>query len=234
MPVELRIDQIQQQLLKIRDQQGEEVYQKARHDIALSVILKPNGEAFVHNAFPDLDIEALKQEAAKRIEEAHESQGPSMAPEHVMLRLLQQQVPSIRTQGHFNLFAMAFDALRTTLDGYFSGDFERATRGREALNKALDMSKQAKDIIERLEEIPPEQRSKEASATVAPPKEFHEYDAQRQLLVELDGLTTREALNEWYGRTKSSRDLVVSQQLRNELLDRIRAKRKEFDDKGAN
>lgn len=232
MPVELRIDQIQAQLTKLREQHGEEVYQKARRDIAVSVILKTNGEAFVTNAFPDLDLDELKAEAAKR--SAPTPGEPSMDPEHVMLRLLQQQVPSIRTQGHFNLFTSAFDALRTTLDGYFSGDVDRAARAREALNKILDTAAGVKDIIEKLEEIPPEQRSQKANEYLEPPKEFHEYDTQRQLLTELEAITNRTDLGEWYAKTKTQRDRVTSQKLRNELLDRIRAKRNDLEAKEQN
>lgn len=231
-PVELRIDQIQAQLQKLREEHGEEVYQQARRDVAVSVILKPNGETFVKNAFPDLDIEVLKTEAAKRTAPVEDQ--PSMSPEHVMLRLLQQQVPSIRTQGHFNLFSAAFDALRTTLDGYFTGDYDRAKRAREALDKALDQAFSMKDTIERLEEIPPAERSDKAKEYLEPVKEFHEYDAQRQLLMELDGINDREALGEWYAKTKHIRDGIVGQGLRNELLDKIRVKRNDLEAKEQN
>lgn len=231
MPVELRIEQIQAQLQKLREQHGDSVYEQARLDIALSIILKPNGEEFCKNAFPDLDPEELKAEATKR--EAALPDG-STTPEQVMLRLLQQQVPSIKTQGHFNLFSAAFDALRVTLDGYFTGDFERAKRGREALNRALDMAGKVKEVVEKFDEMEPNERSAQANEYLEPPKEFHEYDTQRQLLFELEGITTRSQLGGWYARTKEQRDRVTSQKLRNELLDKIRAKRNALEEQESN
>jgi len=231
MPVEMSTQQIQEQLQKIRKEHGEVVYLQARRDLALSVILKPNGEEFVKNAFPDLDLGELREEAQKRLEALPEGQA---TPEQVMLRLLQQQVPSIKTQGQFNLFASAFDALRTTLDGYFSGDFEKAKKAREALNKVLDTAVRVKEITEKLGEIPPEERSAQANEYLEPPKEFHEYDTQRQLMVELADIKTRLELGQWYERTKPLRDRVTSQKLRNELIDSIRAKRTELETKEAN
>jgi hypothetical protein len=151
-----------------------------------------------------------------------------------MLRLLQQQIPSIKTQGQFNLFSAAFDALRTTMDGYFSGDFEKAAKAREALNKALDNAVRVKEITEKLGEIPPEERSPQANEYLEPPKQFHEYDTQRQLLIELAAIQTRHDLGAWYNRTKDQRDRVSSQKLRNELIDSIRAKRNELESKEAN
>ena len=228
MQTAVSTDQLLAQLQKIREEHGEIAYEKARRDIATAVILKPNGEAFVRNAFPDLDIESLKKEAEQPVTP------PAGPPEQVMLRMLQQQVPSIRTQGHYNLFMAAFDALRTTLDGAFSGDLEKARRGREALNKALDMAVQVKDMIEKLEEIPEAERSEKAKEYMSPPKEFHEYDNQKQLLAELEGLQTRAALGEWYANTKTVRDGITSPALRNELIDKIRAKRNALEAKENN
>lgn len=228
---ELNVQQIQEQLQKLKAEHGEQVYLQARRDLALSLVLQPKGEEFIANAFPDLDVEELKAEAQKRLEALPE--GPA-TPEQVMLRLLQAQVPSIKTQGHFNLFTAAFDAMRTCLDGYFSGDMEKAKRAREALNKTLDTAADLKGILEKLEEIPDDVRSKQATEFLEPPKEFHEYDTQRQLLVELGAIQTKLELTQWYERTKPLRDRVTSQKLRNELMDKIRARRIELDAKETN
>lgn len=230
MAFSLTIEQVQAQLQKLRETSGEVVYEQTRKKLALSLLQKPNGEEYVRKAFPDMDVEALK--AAAESDKA----SPQASPEEVMLRLLQQHMPSIKTQGHYNLFAASFDALRTTLDGYFSGNFEQALKARDALNKVLDTAAQVKSIVEKLDEIPPNDRSAVANEYMEPPKQFHEFDTQRQLMIELDSITTLSELGGWYARTKEMRDQVTSQKLRNELIDKIRAKRNELDakEKGSN
>lgn len=233
MPIEMNIDSVRAQLEALRAKHGEAVYQQARRDLALALIGKPNGEAHIRLAFPDMDIEELKAAAAPTPAPSDESggsfyqggQAPSVPDEQLMMRLLQQQMPSIKTQGHLNLFQAAFDALRTTLDGAFSGDADRARRGREALLKVLDTAGNVHEVMAKLDEMPPEARSDAANEFLQPPKQFHEYDIQRRLLVELEGLLTMAALTDWYTATKDDRDRVVSQKLRNELLDAIRAKK---------
>lgn len=236
MPFEMTIEQVQQELEKVRAAHGEKVYQQARRDLALSVILQPQGEAYVRKAFPDIDVEDLKQEAQRIAEKVIESRTDSQQepPEQVMLRMIQQQIPSIKTQGHFNLFTAGFDAYKTALDGYFSGDFDRAQKAREALNKVLDTASTVKSVTEKLEEIPADVRSAQANEFLEPPKEFHEYDLQKQLIGELEGVPTRAALTDWYAKTTEQRERVTSQKLRNELFDKIRAKRTELESKEAN
>jgi hypothetical protein len=55
--------------------------------------------------------------------------------------------------------------------------------------------------------------------------QFGEYDIQKKLMMDLELLTSTEALNEWYLRTKDEREKVTSQSLRNVLFDAIRCKR---------
>lgn len=220
MPVEMNIEKVRAQLEQLRVDHGEAVYEQARRDLALALIDKTNGEEHIRLAFPDMNIEELKaQAAAAKVAAANES------PEQTMMRMLQQQIPSIKTQAHFNLFQAAFDALRTTLDGSFSGDAERARRGREALLKVLDTAGTVPQVLEKLNEMPAEARSAIANEFLEPPRQFHEFDTQRRLMTELGNITTLARLEAWYTDTKSDRDRVTSQKLRNELLDGVRAKK---------
>ncbi len=236
MHFQVKVDEILAQLEQVRKTKGDGVYAKARRDLALSVILNTNGEAFVKNAFPDLDIEDLKQEARemRQQQSAFATESGGMSPEAMMMQMLKQQVPSIRTQLHLNTFIAAFDALRVTIDGYYTGDIEQATQGREALNKALDMARDVKMVVERLEEIPEADRSPQARTSTAEPKQFHEYDRQKTLLLELGRVTSRASLEAWYTETKPARDLITDQKLRNELHDAIRAKRNDLAEKEQN
>ena len=236
MHFQVKVDEILAQLEQVRKTKGEAIYAKAKRDLALSVILNGNGEAFVKNAFPDLDIDELKKEARelRKQQPAFAPESGGMSPEAMMMQMLKQQVPSIRTQMHLNTFIAAFDALRATIDGYYTGNLEQATQGREALDKALDMARDVKMVVERLEEIPEADRSPQARASTAEPKQFHEYDRQKTLLLELGRITSRASLEAWYTETKPVRDLITDQKLRNELHDAIRAKRNDLAEKEQN
>lgn len=234
MHFQVKVDEIIAQLEQVRQTKGEAVYAKAKRDLALSVILNTNGEAFVKNAFPDLDIADLKREATELRQQQPAFPAAGMSPEAMMMQMLKQQVPSIRTQVHLNTFIAAFDALRATIDAYYTGDLEKALQSREALNKALDMAKDLKMVVERLEQIPEADRSEQARAATAEPKQFHEYDWHRALMAELRQVTSRAGLEAWYAGTKDRRALVTDQKLRNELHDIIRTMRNAFAEKEQN
>ena len=76
--------------------------------------------------------------------------------------------------------------------------------------------------------MPEESRGPASSAFTTPPKEYEEYDLQKRLLLELDRLPDQGELVAWYEKTKADRERIVSQSLRNVLIDAIRAKRLAF------
>lgn len=220
----MKMEEIIQHLEQIKATQGEEVYEATRRDLALRIILKPNGEEFVGKAFPDLDIEQLKQLAKKEAERP----APT-SPEEMMSAMLRQSMPNLRSQAQYNLFMGCFEALRVTLNAYFGAELESAAKARQALDKALDVAKQIPQVTERLDQIPPEQRSDQINEHLNPPRQYHEYDEQRRLLAELAAVPSLEQLGIWYNENKPRMDEVVSQGLRNELFDAIRNRRKELE-----
>lgn len=234
MPQQMKMDieTLLAQLEKIKETHGEEAFQSARRDLAVSLVAKTNGETFIRNAFPDMDIDELKKqaEADKSVTDA----APAQSPESMMLNMVRAQVPNLKTQAEFNYFMAAFDALRLTINCYLGREYDRAEKGREALNGALDTLKVIKDTAEKLEEIPEDQRSEVAKEFAAPAKELHEHDDQRRLLVELAAIDNGPALNEWYDTNRDALDGIVSQRLRNQLFDEIRRKRNEYKAKEAN
>lgn len=143
----------------------------------------------------------------------------------MMAEALRAQMPSLKTQAQFTAFMISFDTFRHLMDAIFSGDKQREEKAREAFDKSLEAAKSVTDLGNKFQEVPPEHRSKASEAFTAPPAEFHEYDVQKKLLLELEGLNTLEALNDWYQKTRGERDRVVSQPLRNALIDSIRSKR---------
>jgi len=220
---QVSIEALLAHLEQIRSKQGEEAFQQARRGFALSVILKPNGETFVLKAFPDLDIAELRKEA-----ETSQTAAQQASPEEQMMGMIQQQCPNIKTQAQLNLFMGCFDALRTTLNNYFGRNPEGAKKTREALNKTLDMAAKLPEMEDQLADMPDDFKSEEAKAFTAPPKEFHEHDNQRAMLIKIAGFTDLGELDRWYTDHRQEIDDVTDQRLRNELFDSIRAKRKEL------
>lgn len=147
---------------------------------------------------------------------------------HMMAEAMKAQMPSLKTQAQFTAFMVGFDAFRLLLDSIFSGDAQREVETRDVFEKAIKAARAATEIGRKLEEIPEASRGATFSSFTRPPDEFHEYDIQKRLLIELEGIASLPQLNEWYQATKDARDRVSSQILRNVLMDSIREKRLDF------
>jgi len=141
---------------------------------------------------------------------------------NAMAQALRSSMPALKSQAQFNAFALAFDAFRLHVNNLMEG--KSTVESREVLDKALDAVKQASEITKKYEEVP-EAQGPNSTAFVEAPKEFHEYDEVKRLLFELEHITTVETLEHWYTATTNRRALVKTQQLRNTLLDTIRAKK---------
>jgi hypothetical protein len=211
---------------KIRSEQGEEAYQKARRNFALGMILKPRGDEFVKQAFPDMDLEAIRAEA----EQAQPQPPPAVSqnPQEAMLQAMRQQIPNLKTQAQFNLFMKAFDALRHTLNSAYGLDKEGYEKGKHALDLALGSALQMSEVVQKLQDDPEAATSKAAEEFKQPPREFQEYDVQQSLLTELGRLNSGEELQRWYDSNRARIDCVVSATLRNELFDAIRGVKHKF------
>ena len=182
----------------------------------------PTHEAFWKNLTKDyawLDWASLRQEVFS------ESPSPVMDQEQIMSDLLRKQMPGIKTQAQYNAVLGALDSVRLTLNSILTGDKTREAEGRKALNMAFEVTAKATEVTNKLEEVPEAATSKDAEVFKQPPAQFHEYDTHNRLLAEMEALADLEALNAWYASTKDRRDKVVSQGLRNSLMDAIRAKK---------
>lgn len=208
---------------KVRTSQGEEAYQEARKNFALGMILKDQGEEFLKNLFPDLDLGPIREEAQAKTKTPPPQ--PGVNAHEVMLNAIRGQIPNLKTQAQFTLFMRAFDALRLTLNAAFGLDKEAYEKGKQALGLILDSAFSMSEVVEKLAENPDAATSAAAAEFKNPPKEFTEYDTQKSLLLELGMLKTAEELQRWYDNNRSRMDGVVSQTLRNELFDAIRVKK---------
>lgn len=224
MSVDVGMAQMVETLKKIREEQGEEAFQNAAKAVARQVILKPNGAQYIQKVLepliPDLNLDDLRTQA-----EAKQQAAPQGDPQQALIQALGSQIPNLKTQAQFNVFIAAFDAFRLCMDAAFSGDKAALAKGKETLERSFDAAEQSRDIAEKLKDVPEAAESDEAKEHKDPPKQFKEYDVQKQLMLELTVIQTPDELSEWYEKKKSEMDQVVSATLRNELFDAIRNKK---------
>lgn len=207
---------------KIRDEQGEEAYNRAVKNFALGMILKPRGELFLKGAFPDLDLKAIREEAEK----AQPKPQPEVNPQAVMLNYMKQQVPNLKTQVQFDLFMQCFDALRKAMNAAYGLDKTSYEQFKGALDMLMGTGLKVSEAVEQIRENPEATTNQDFKQA---PRQFQEVDVARALTLELGQLKSADELSQWYTANKDRiHGQVVSPVLRNELLDAIRAKRNGF------
>lgn len=217
---------------RIRKEQGEEAYDKARMDFAVAMVQKNQGDEFVSKLFPDMDLDAVRVEAEKRKTTAEAPGVPQGGnPQEMILNAMRQQIPNLKTQAQFNIFMSAFDALRHTLNMAFGLDKEGYDKGREVLLRVLDSAFTISGVVDKLKDSPEAATSKAAEEFKNPPREFQEYDVQKSLLAEVATKMTVAELTKWYDSNRARMDCIVSQSLRNELFDTVRHKKAELMEK---
>lgn len=204
-----------------RERHGTEAWQTEIRRLAkVAIRTSPEHESFWKTfceGFDWLDWESLKQESL--------ADKPPTDQEQLMADMLRSQMPGIKTQAQYNAVLGALDAVRLILNAILIGSVSQALKGREALEMAFDLTAKATEVSKKLEEVPEAATSNMAAEFKNPPAQFHEYDHQRQLLTELETIADVDGLNAWYASTKDRRDKIVTQGLRNILMDSIRAKK---------
>jgi hypothetical protein len=218
-----------------RELHGEEAWKVEIWRLATQAILtSPKHEAFWKELTKDLDWldwEMLRTEALK-MSQGHTTTvtgqipmaGQTMDLEKQMADMLRQQMPGIKSQAQYNAVLAALDAVRLTLNAILTGDKVKEAEGRKALEMTFDVTAKTTEITNKLEEVPEAASGKHAEEFKQPPVQFNEYDVHKSLLTEAELLKDRDSLNAWYASTKDRRDKIVSQGLRNSLMDAIRAK----------
>jgi len=216
--------EIAQYLRQFRETKGEEAWKAEVRRLAIHALQVggPEHEALWRELTKD--YEWLDWGELKKVAQGPEAK--STEPEDAIVNLLRQQLPGIKTQAQYNAVIAAMDALKLLLNAIMEQDKAQEDKAQKALEMAIDVARKATEITSKLEEVPEAATGKEAQEFKKPPAEFQEDGIQQSLLQELESIESLEALNEWYASTKEQRDQVVSQKLRNELLDRIREKKK--------
>lgn len=146
-------------------------------------------------------------------------------PEMMMAELLRRQMPGIKSQAQYDAVTGSLDASRLVLNAILEGSASREADARRALDLAFDAVRAATAATIQLEEVPEAATSEASKAFKEPPAQYTEAEEHRLLVAELGAIEDADGLNGWYSYTKERRDKIVTQSLRNSLLDAIRAKK---------
>jgi len=219
------------ELLKIkreRGKEGEEEYIQAVQEVAQRFMGSPEGEAALRTLLPDFDFDAIK--GSGKADTPPMPEFGQTSQERIMLQMLGQQIPNMKTQAQLTVFMAAFDALRLTLNGYFGNSFVAAEQARIALDQALDMSKQTTGITSKIREV--ENKSdtaKNFEVETLPPSNVHEYDNVKALMAGLGAISSLNDLNKWYAQNRSALDKIVDSKLRDQVFDAVRTKKQQLE-----
>jgi hypothetical protein len=229
------MDSLLRELERLRQAKGEDAFMAASRNYAREFIRQgPGGVQLARKIFTsflgeevlseiEAEVAAAKPEPEPTPVEAPAQPAPD--PNQMMVEALRMSMPGLKTQAQFTAFMATFDALRALANSIFEGNKEAATQAQAALNQGIEALRLATDITRRLEEVPEAASGKGAEEFKKPPAQFGEYDVQRRLLMELETVDGLDTLALWYQQSKKDIDSVVSQTLRNTLVDAIRAKK---------
>lgn len=159
-----------------------------------------------------------------------QAQATSLPPstERLIAETLKSQMPGIRSQAQYDAIVSAMEALQVAINGILEGNEGKELDGKKALDLAFDTIVKATELTLKLEDVPEAASSAASQSFKETPAQFQEVDLEAALLQELKLIRSVEELRSWYESktTKERRDKIVTQTLRNELLDAVRAKRK--------
>lgn len=236
-----RFTDLLQQFQKVRAEQGDEAFEAAVREYAEKAI--ESGENFipgmagaVFEQYRQAQAEIHSaQEASRATREAQAQQVRNTQPTEVdpaMLRVIQQSIPSMKSQAQFNAFMTSFDALRGLMNAIFARDPKAEKDFSDGLKKAIDAARMMTEMTERLQDVPDAAEGKLADEFKHPPRQFGEAGLQQTLLAELAEINELDVLTRWWTDNRKRVDDVVSPSLRNPLIDAVREKKNKLTLKG--
>lgn len=147
--------------------------------------------------------------------------------DELLIDWVRAALPGVKTQAQYDACACAVEATRVVLAAIHSGDAAHEAEARKALEVALEAARKAVELSRKLDDEP-EVAPGSADVFRRTPAEFEERDISVRLLSELQAIATAEELQRWYAATRGDRERVISQALRNDVLDAVRAKARGF------
>lgn len=227
--MELRLDDIANHLKKMRADEGEDAYQLALKALAKRLIAGGSTEmvqSLLKSLEDSLDLTRLKAEVQADMKRAQASaekaaDSASASGANPMADALKAQIPNMKTQAQLDLFMSAFDALRLYFDQAYGPNPSHLEDLKSALLKAIDLAPRISEVVDKVAETP-EATTNEDFKT--PPRD--EDGVYQALMGELEKQSTMTDLNSWYESSRSQMDTLTNQDLRNQLFDSIRARKK--------
>ena len=140
---------------------------------------------------------------------------------------MKRQLPGLKTKAQVTAFMASFEAYREVVNVLLGSSGGDEIQAMGVLHTSFDLIRKATEIGNKLRDVP-EAASSNASADFREegvPTNYEEYDKQRKLLSELEGLKTMESLSLWWTTNRKRIDEVTTATLRNPLLDAIREKK---------
>ena len=229
-----RFTELLQRLQKVREEQGDEAFEKAVREYAEKALESgdnfiPGMAGAVFEQYQQYQEAFQSEKSAKAKErEAQAQQMRNAQPKEVdpaMLRAIQQSLPGLKSQAQFNAFMASFDALRGVMNSIFTGDTKAEKEFLDGLMQSIDAARKMTELTDKLHDVPEASESRLADEFKNPPRQFGEYDLQRALMTELAGIGTAADLQRWWAENRKRIDDVVSPSLRNPLIDAVRDKK---------
>jgi hypothetical protein len=216
---------VEEYLQAYRECYGEEAWRDEVKRLALAALRTKSEKLETYWCALAADLEWLDWEALKA--QAESSSAPP-STDRLIAETIKSQMPGLRTQAQYDAVASTMGVVQQVVNAILDGNTKLEQDARSALEIAFENIGKATELSRKLEDVPEAASSDASKQFKDPPAQFHEVDAQAELLQELALLPSLDALKAWYDlpANRSRRDKVITQALRNELLDAIRAKRK--------
>jgi hypothetical protein len=224
--MQFNFDQVVAHLRKVQTEHGDESFHTSLKGLFRGLIGKPGGEQYIERLLEEfgvttIDLGTLKAEAKSTVA-AVTSNVPPQPSLDVVRHAIEQEMPNCKTQAQFDLVIEAWGALRIHLNSVYGFDQETANKALDGLHQLLSLAPKITALQERLQSSPEATTNRDY---VDEPKQLTEHHKQQTLLAELRDISDWTKLQAWYDNTKSIRDSIVNQALRNELLDAVREKK---------
>jgi hypothetical protein len=225
---------------KIRASQGEEAWQEAIRSFVREGLRNGGKTAiFVQSLarqFDFVDLSAIHAEIDHDTSPPKAVGAPNEDPfrpdENLFAQALRSQIPGLKSQGQINAFMVSFEAYREVVNSILDGNTEKGLKAREALSMSFEAIRQATELTRKLEEVPEAATSTASDDFRAGTATWTEYDKQRKLLSELEGLRSFSDMQDWWTTNRKRIDEVQTPGLRNPLLDLVRAKKAALQNEG--
>jgi len=214
------ITTVEEYLQDFLKQNGEQAWQTEVQRLAVAALRTGSSkhETFwreLTSGYDWLDWEQIKEQA----------QPIAPDPDRLIAEAFKSQMPGVKSQAQYDAAVGVLESARLIINALLSQDLRREKEARNVLERSLDAVRQATELTVKLEDSPEAATSETAQQFKDTPMQFEETEIHAQLKQELLLVGSFATLSEWYGATKDRRDRIVTQSMRNDLIDAIRAKR---------